>query len=152
MIFICGVLLGFGRTFYFCEELRQWKKLQQFLQMIIEELHHNVRTSGEILDKTANFFGDFDFIKNYSNANGSVQERTKIASNNICDEEMKEILMRFSDRFGCTSSEVQSETISTLLKEVELIYQNKKEKYDKDSKLSLNISVLISAGIAIFLI
>ena len=30
--------------------------------------------------------------------------------------------------------------------------QNKKEKYDKDSKLSLNISALIAAGIAIILI
>ena len=75
-----------------------------------------------------------------------------MASDKIIDKEMKDILLRFSDRFGCSSCEVQIESISALLKEVELIYQNKKEKYDKDSKLSLNISALIAAGIAIILI
>ena len=150
MIFLCGIMAGILRRHRLTEDVKSWQELLHFFQLIREELENSLKPCEEILADIAQC-ANCRFLQEYKQAQGSLRQRLLYSAQQL--EGTQQVLaLRFAQRFGTASVEIQLESLAVLERSCQRELEQSIQLAEREGSLSLNLGTLAGAAIAILLI
>ena len=151
MIFLCGIMAGILRRYKLTEDVKSWQELLHFFQLIREELENSLKPCEEILADIESQCANCRFLQEYKQAQGSLRQRLLHSAQKL--EGNQQILaLRFAQRFGTASVEIQLECLAVLERSCQRELEQSIQLAEREGSLSLNLGTLAGAAIAILLI
>lgn len=150
MIFLCGILAGIVHRCNLTENVKSWQELLHFFQLIREELENSLKPCEEILAEIESQCENCRFLREFKQSQGNLRQRLFHSAQQLKGNQ-RILALRFAERFGTASLEVQLESLSALERNCQRELEESIQIAERDGTLYLNLGTLTGAAIAILL-